>query len=167
MFARHRKARVLFGLSDIILAAAAFEAAYQTRTLLHLENAFFLTVDRKALVLGISLFAMVAIGLWLEIYERLDSGHPRVILRDTARQCAWSALFMVVSEYLLRLELSRFFLALFIAYAWVALLLFRLTAGRLVGAIRREFARPHYVMVVGTGERALRLGEALERSVDY
>jgi exopolysaccharide biosynthesis polyprenyl glycosylphosphotransferase len=49
----------------------------------------------------------------------------------------------------------------------VALLLFRLTAGRVIGVIRREFAGPHYVMVVGTGERARRLAQALERSVDY
>src|SRR5262249_56354799 len=67
----------------------------------------------------------------------------------------------------LRLDLSRFFLVLFSAYAWVLLLLFRLMAGRLVGIIRREFAAPHYVMVVGTGERAIRLAEALEQSADY
>jgi exopolysaccharide biosynthesis polyprenyl glycosylphosphotransferase len=167
MFARQRKARVLFGLSDIILAALAFEAAYQTRSLLHLERTFFLTVDRKALVMGFSLLALVAIGLWLEIYEKLDSGHPRIVLRDTARQCAYGALAIVVFQYLVRLELSRPFLALFLGYTWVALLLFRLTAGRVVGTIRREFAGPHYVMVVGTGERARRLGTALERSADY
>jgi len=167
MFNRQRKARVLFALSDVILAVLAFEGAYQTRILLHLEHEFYLTVERKALVLGFSLVALVGIGLWLEIYEKLDAGHPRIILRDAARQCAYSALVLVVFEYLLRLDLSRFFLTLFVTYEWVALLLFRLTAGRLVGVIRREFAGPHYVMVVGTGERARRLGEALERSVDY
>src|SRR5215469_4027159 len=167
MFNRQRKARVLFALSDVFLAALAFEGAYQTRVLLHLEREFYLTVERKALVLGFSLLALVGIGLWLEIYEKLDAGHPRLILRDAARQCAYSALFLVVFEYLLRLDLSRFFLSLFVTYEWVALLLFRLTAGRLVGVIRREFAGPHYVMVVGTGGRARRLGEALERSVDY
>jgi exopolysaccharide biosynthesis polyprenyl glycosylphosphotransferase len=167
MFNRQRKARVLFALSDVFLAALAFEGAYQTRVLLHLEREFYLTVERKALVLGFSLLALVGIGLWLEIYEKLDAGHPRLILRDAARQCAYSALFLVVFEYLLRLDLSRFFLTLFVAYEWVALLLFRLTAGRVVGVIRREFAGPHYVMVVGTGARARRLGEALERSVDY
>ena len=36
-------------------------------------------------------------------------------------------------------------------------LLFRLTVGRVIGVMRREFALPHYVMVVGTGERAVRL----------
>jgi exopolysaccharide biosynthesis polyprenyl glycosylphosphotransferase len=167
MFSRPRKARVLFGLSDVILAALAFEGAYQTRLLLHLEHDFSLTVERKALVLGFSLLAWVTIGVWLEIYEKLDSGHPRVILRDTARQCASGALCLVVFEYLVRLDLSRTFLALFAAYAWVLLLVFRLTAGRVIGVIRREFAAPHYVMVVGTGERARSLAAALEHSTEY
>ena len=167
MFTRPRKARVLFGLSDIILAGLAFEAAYQTRAVLHLKHAFYLTVESKALVLGFALVAWVTIGLWLGVYERLDSGHPRVILRDTARQCGYGALCLVLFEYVLRLDLSRSFLGLFSAYAWVLLLLFRLTAGRVVGVIRRGFAAPHYVMVVGTGERAIRMAEALEQSAEY
>src|SRR5690242_16021735 len=167
MFSRQRKARVLFGLSDIVLVALAFEAAYQTRAILQLQHTFFLMVERKALVLGFSLVAWIAIGLWLEIYEKLDSGHPLVILRDSARQCSYGALCLIVFEYVLRLDLSRFFLVLFSAYAWILLLVFRLMAGRLVGMIRREFAAPHYVMVVGTGERAIRMAEALVRSAEY
>lgn len=167
MFSRHRKARVLFGLSDIILVTLAFEAAYQTRSILNLEHLFFLTVERKTLVLGFCLLAWVTIGIWLEVYEKLDSGHPRIILRDSARQCAYGALCLVVFEYAFRFDLSRFFLILFAAYAWSALLIFRLTAGRVVGVIRREFAAPHYVMVVGTGERALRIARALEHSSEY
>src|SRR3954447_23269383 len=133
MFSRHRKARVLFGLSDVILAAIAFEAAYQTRVLLHWEHEFYLTVERKALVLAFALASWVTIGLWLEIYEKLDAGHPGIILRDAARQCAYGTLSLVVFEYLWRLDLSRFFLILFAAFAWVLLVLFRLTAGRVVG----------------------------------
>jgi exopolysaccharide biosynthesis polyprenyl glycosylphosphotransferase len=167
MFTRPRKARVLFGLSDIILVALAFQAAYRTRAILHLQRVFYLTVEQEALVLGFALVAWVTIGLWLGIYEKLDSGHPRIILRDTVRQCAFGALCLVLFEYVLRLDLSRFFLGLFSAYAWVLLLLFRLTAGRVVGAIRRGFAAPHYVMVVGTGERAIRMAEALEQSAEY
>jgi exopolysaccharide biosynthesis polyprenyl glycosylphosphotransferase len=167
MFSRHRKARVLFGLSDVLVVTLGFAAAYQTRAVLQLEHAFFLTVDKKALVLGFALAAWVGIGIWLEIYEKLDSGHPRVIVRDTARQCVYGALCLIVLEYVFRLELSRFFLMLFAAYAWVLLLLFRLTAGRVVGVIRREFAAPHYVMVVGTGERALRMARGLEQSSQY
>jgi exopolysaccharide biosynthesis polyprenyl glycosylphosphotransferase len=167
MFARPRKARILFGLSDIILAALAFVGAYRTRSILHFHWLFYLAPDQKVLLLGFSTLALVLAGLWLEVYEKLDSAHPRLILRDTAWQCAYGGLCIVIFEYLLRLDLSRFFLAAFLVYTWVALLLFRLTAGRLAGAIQREFAGPHYVMIVGTGERARRMGEALERSADY
>ena len=167
MFGRHRKARVLFGLSDVLLTTLAFEAAYQTRTVLHLERAFYLTVERKALVLAFALAAWVTMGLWLAVYEKLDIGNPRVILRDAARQCGYAALCMVVFEYVFRLDLSRFFLVLFSFYAWVLLLLFRLMAGRMVGIIRREFAASHYVMVVGTGERAIRMARGLEQSSEY
>src|SRR6478672_3740002 len=167
MFGRHRKARVLFGLSDVLIAALAFEAAYQTRVVLHLERAFYLTVERKALVLAFALAAWVTIGLWLEVYEKLDIGNPRVILRDAARQCAYGALCLIVFEYVFRLDLSRFFLVVFSVYAWILLLLFRLTAGRVVGVIRREFAAPHFVMVVGTTERAVHMARGLEQSSEY
>jgi exopolysaccharide biosynthesis polyprenyl glycosylphosphotransferase len=167
MFSRQRKARLLFGLSDVVLATLAFAAAYQTRAPLHLHFLFYLTAQQVVLVLGFSLLAWVMIGRWLGIYEKLDSAHPRLILRDSARQCALGALCLVIFEYSLRMDLSRFFVVTFAAYTWVLVLLFRLTAGRLVGVIRREFAVPHYVMVVGTGERARRLAGALERSVEY
>ena len=37
---RYRKARVLFGVSDIALTALAFWVAYETRLGLRLENSF-------------------------------------------------------------------------------------------------------------------------------
>ena len=167
MFARQRKARVLFALSDILIVALGFQAAYQTRSILHLEHLFYLTAQGKVLVLGFALITWVLTGLWLGIYDKLDSGHPRIILRDSFRQCCYSGFCLVLYEYSLRMDLSRFFLVAFAAYTWFFLLIFRLLAGRLVGIIRREFAAPIYVMVVGTGERAVRMGEALESSADY
>jgi hypothetical protein len=44
MLSRQRKARVLFGLSDVVLTALAFEAAYQTRLLLPFRHLFFILV---------------------------------------------------------------------------------------------------------------------------
>lgn len=168
MFSRqHRKARVLFGLSDIFLTTLAFEAAYRTRIWLQLERVFFLTVNDKALVLGFCVLVWVALGAWLRVYDKLNAGDPRVILRDSLRQCVSGAVCLVLFEYVLRLDLSRPFLFLFLCYAWLALFLFRLFAGRLVGVVRREFAAPHFVVVVGTEERALRLGRMLERSAAY
>lgn len=169
MFSRHhRKVRVLFALSDVLLTALAFEAAYQTRLRLGiLENAFFLDIPHKALLLGYSVVVWVAIGYWWSIYEKLDSAHPAVILRDTFRQCATGAIAVVVFEFALRLDLSRTFLALFAVYSWAALCLFRLRAGSIVGVIRREFGALHYVMVVGSGARAVKLAAALEDSEAY
>ena len=181
MFSRHhRKARFLFALSDVLLTALAFEAAYQTRLLLPFEREFYIIVPTKALLLGCSVLAWVVLGYWLEIYDRLDSAHPRVIVRDTFRQCALGFIIIVLLQFLLRLDidgkadmpgpptsLSRPFLLLFIGYSFVLLTLFRWKAGSIVGVIRREFGGPHYVMVVGTGERALRLGALLEQSERY
>lgn len=168
VFSRHhRKARLLFGLSDIILIALAFEAAYQTRVYLPVERIFFLTVPMKALLLGGTIVAWVMIGQWLEIYDRLDSAHPRVIVRDTFRQCVLGSIVLVLFEFSIRLDLSRVFLLAFCCYSWTLLCLFRWRASSLVGLIRREFGQPQNVMLVGTGEGATRLAALIEKSSAY
>jgi len=162
MFRHQRKSRLLFALSDIVLATLAFTIAYRIRVPLHWHFVFYLTTERKVLILGFSLFAWVMIGLWINVYDKLDAGHPRTILRDSVRQCAYAALCLLVFEYALRMDLSRFFLAGYSVLAWAFVLLFRLAAGPTLGVIRREFAAPHYVMVVGTGPSAVRLAKTLE-----
>jgi exopolysaccharide biosynthesis polyprenyl glycosylphosphotransferase len=168
VFSRHhRKARLLFGLSDILLTALAFEAAYITRALLPIERTFYLTVPVKALLLGGAILTWLLIGYWLELYDRLDSAHPRVVLRDTFRQCVLGTICLVLLEFILRLDLSRAFLLLFSVYSWMFLCLFRWRAATLVGMIRREFGVPQHVMVVGTGTGARRIGQLLEQSASY
>jgi exopolysaccharide biosynthesis polyprenyl glycosylphosphotransferase len=168
VFSRHhRKARLLFGLSDVLLTALAFEAAYQTRYWLPFGPNFFLTVPLKALLLGAAILTWLLLGYWLELYDRLDSAHPTVVLRDTFRQCVLGTIVMVLLEFLLRLDLSRAFLLLFAFFSWLLLCLFRWRAASLVGLIRREFGAPHYVMVVGLGESAMRMGALIERSRPY
>jgi exopolysaccharide biosynthesis polyprenyl glycosylphosphotransferase len=170
MFSHQRKTRIFFVLCEIALAALAFEIAYRTRIPLHwhfLYDVFYLTAQQKVLVLGASLTAWISIALWLDVYNQLVSGHPRIILRDCVRQCASGALCLLVLEYALRMELSRLFLALYVFLTWAFVLLFRLTAGRIVGVIRKEFATPQYVMVVGTGVRAVRIAQTLEKSSRY
>jgi len=121
------------------------------------------------LLLGFSMLVWVLIGFWLKVYDRLDVGHPWVVVRDSFKQAAWGVSALVIFQYLLRLEfpLSRSFLALFALDSWVLLCVFRLAAGNVVGAIRRAFGAPYYVLVVGTGPSARRLGEALEQSARY
>src|SRR5258708_7940701 len=126
---RYRKARVLFGLSDVALTALAFWIAYQTRAWLRLEHSFHLEFPTKILLLGFSTLSWLLIGLWLQVYDRLDSGAPRIILRDTFRQCMYGAISLIIFEFTLRLDLSRPFLALISGYSWILLCLFRLSAG--------------------------------------
>jgi len=150
------------------VTALAFESAYQTRRILpFLHFEFYLERPIKALLLGASVVAWVVLGYWLDVYDRLDSAHPRIILRDTSRQCALGFVAVLLLEYSLRLDLSRAFLLLFALYSWMFLCLFRWKAGSFVGLVRKEFASPHYVMVVGLGERARALGQSLEQSAKY
>ena len=172
MFSRHyRKVKAVFGLIDAVLVAVAFVAAYQTRIRLNFHKVFYflfyIDFPIAALLLVVSILCWLAIGYWLDIYEKLDSAHARVVLRDTFVQCASGAICLVVAEYLLRLDLSRFFVVIFATYAWMLLCLFRINAARVIGAVRRGFGTAHFVMVVGSAESARRLGEALERSADY
>lgn len=163
--------KAIFGLIDSALICLAFVAAYQTRFLLNLAGAFYfifyIEFPVAILLLGVSVLSWLAIGYWFNIYEKLDSAHPSVVLRDTFRQCVLGAACLVLAEYLLRLDLSRFFVAVFALYAWVLLCLFRINAARVIGAVRKKFGTAHYVMVVGSGESARHLGEALEESKDY
>ena len=130
MFNRHyRKVKAIFGFTDVILTSLAFLIAYETRIRLHFEKQFFLDFPIATLLLVVSILCWIAIGYWFNIYEKLDSAHPRVVLRDTFRQCALGAICLVVAEYILRLDLSRSFVALFAVYAWVLLCLFRINAG--------------------------------------
>ncbi len=168
MFSRHyRKVKILFGFTDIALTALAFFAAYQTRVRLHFDRAFYIDYPVAALLLLLASLFWIAIGYWLNIYERLDSAHTRVILRDTFRQCALGAMCFVLAQYVTRLDLSRVFVLLFAIYSWVLLCLFRLNAQRWIGRVRREFGTSNFVMVAGTGERATELGRALEQSSDF
>ena len=146
----------------MVLIGLAFALSYWTRTRLRLENVFFLDSRTVALLLGWSMLVWVALGFWWEIYDRIEAAHPRVILSDAIRQCLLGSSLIVLFEYLLRKELSRPFLGFFALFTWLLLCAFRLNAGRLLGVMRRGFGVPHFVVVVGLGPAARRLGRQLE-----
>src|SRR6202044_1842351 len=139
VFSRHfRKVKVVFGPLDAFLTSIAFVAAYLTRESLNFDKVvryvFYFDFRVGALLLIISLLCWLAIGYWFNIYEKLESALPSVVLRDTFRQCVLGAISLVVAEYMLRLDLSRFFVALFAVYTWILLCLFRINAARVIGA---------------------------------
>ena len=77
------------------------------------------------------------------------------------------AIFIVVLEFALRLDLSRVFLAGFALCNLALSCLFRLNSGRLLGMVRREFGAPNYVVVVGTGAPALHIARQIEEAAAY
>lgn len=160
--------RVLFALADILLVALAFEAAYQTRIhlapLASFERLFEIPAPTHALLLGFAGLAWISVALWFNVYYAIDSAPAGVILRETSRQAVVGFVAVVLFEFFLRLDLSRPFLGLFAVYAWVFLCLFRLNSGGLMRMVRREFSGPHEILIVGTGERALRIARLIEDS---
>jgi exopolysaccharide biosynthesis polyprenyl glycosylphosphotransferase len=172
VFGRHRrKVNSALGLADSILISLAFFAAYQTRSQLNFHKIvywlFFIDFPIAVLLLMVSILCWLAIGYWFNIYDKLDSAHPRVVIRDTFRQCGLGAICLVLAEYMLRLDLSRFFVTVFAMYSWILLCVFRINAGRVIGVVYRQFGTSHFVMVVGSGESGRRVGQALEQSSDY
>ncbi len=163
----HRKVRILFGISDILLIGIAFELAYATRGRLDLEHFFALSLTDKVLLAGWSMLVWVALGYWFELYDHLDTLPPRVILRDAFRQSLMGAASLILFQYILRLDLSRFFVAAFAVYAWILLCLFRLNSARILRLVRPEFGSAHYVMVAGLGDAARKLGRELEAAAQY
>jgi len=161
---QHRRVTIFFGASDVVLITLAFCLAYWTRRQLSLAHEFYILRPVVAALLVWSMLVWVGLASWWDIYDRIDATRPRVILRDAFRQCLLGAASLVLFEYGGRLDLSRSFVAFFAAWTWFLLCLFRLNAGRMLGAFRREFAGHHYVMVVGLGDPALQLGRQLEEA---
>lgn len=162
---QQRKRKILFGLSDVALTAAAFWLAYSFRRWLPLTREFFLSTELKALLLSFSIVAWLASGYWLNVYGRLDAARTGAIVRDSARQVAYGALGLFVFIVLgLRLEypISRPFLAAFLFLSWFLIAGFRVAARNLIPALSREFGLKRFVLIVGLGERAERLGRTLE-----
>ena len=174
MFSRqHRKVKLLFGLADALLISVAFLAAYGTRFSLNAKGLFYWVfyIDFRVAVvlLAVSVLCWLSIGQGLKIYEKLDAGRPGALVWDTARQCGLGAICLVMAEFLLRLDLSRFFVILFAFYAWAILCFLRLNAAHLAGAFRKQFGTPRFVLVVGSGESARRVGMAMavEKFAEY
>jgi exopolysaccharide biosynthesis polyprenyl glycosylphosphotransferase len=164
---QHRKARLLFEFSDLLLTIAAFYAAYEVRAqITSLENYFFIPPNEQALIVGFSLLTAVALGRWLNVYEKLDSGQPAAILRDAFSQAAYLSLALLVFQYLLRLDLSRPFLGFFAIFSGIFFSLFRLLSGPLIGWVRKKFGALRYILIVGSGPRAIQLAETIEAAND-
>src|ERR1700678_912608 len=143
---QQRKTKILFGLADILLTSAAFEIAYAVRTWLRFTNEFYLVPDVKTLLLCFCASTWVAAGYWLNVYGKLEAARIRVILRDSARQVAYSALAMMVFIVGLQQKISRPFLAIFILLTWLFLAGFRIGARNLIPFLIKGFGLKRFVL---------------------
>ena len=164
---QQRKTKILFGLFDIILTAIAFELAYRFRQWLHLDLRFYLLPHVKSLLISFSVTTWVVAGYWLNVYGKLDAANAGVILRDSFRQAAYGSLATIVFIVFgpfgpEQPRISRVFLGSFIFTSWLFLLCFRLAARNFIPAVSRRFGVERYILIVGLGERAERLGNNLE-----
>ncbi len=164
MFQGHQqRAVLLLAATDLLLAAAAFEAAYRTRAALPLQ-AFFLEPSVKTLVLAAALVAVVGVGRGLGIYSRLYAADRRHAAFDTLRQMLFASLALLACLYWLHFEVpvSRGFLGLFIVYLTCLQLFLRTLAGGLRGFLRRAFGAVTSCVIVGDGEQALKMAADVE-----
>src|SRR5580692_7115669 len=149
---QQRKRKILFGLSDVVLTAAAFELSYGFRRWLPLSNEFYLLPEVKDLLLCFSVLTWVGAGYWLSVYSKPDAPRIHAILRDSARQVAYGALALfvfIVFGLRLQYQISRPFLATFIFTSWCLLAGVRIAARNLIPALSREFGLKRYILVVG------------------
>ena len=168
MFDHHKKrAFLLFAAADVILTIIAFEAAYQTRVFLPLPRVFFITTPIKALLLGFVLVTWLLLGRSIGAYARLYGSNTRAAILDTLRQVVFGGLGLIVFIYFLRMDISRPFIALFVAYDFILLSVYRAAAGRLRGWVRKQFGAEFFCVVVGEGREAKDVARALEQSEEF
>ena len=126
MFAHQRKKiQLLYAIADGVLTIAAFEAAYAARVKLLLAQPFYLELHVHLLLLGFCVLVWIASGWVQRTYEYLDSANSPRVIAKALRQAGVSAGFIVLFQYLLRLELSRSFLSIFLCCDLALVIAFR------------------------------------------
>lgn len=168
MFSRHqRKLRLFHLLADGVLVWLAFEAAYQARSYLPLAKDFYFLLPVKILLLLLGMLCYWGTALWFGDYEAFDGLTRREALQRTLRQAVMAPALLVLVQFVLRLDMSRLFLALFGGFAAMGLLAFRWNAAPLLGWYRRRFGGEHYLWIVGTGDSARRVAGLVEEASTY
>lgn len=159
---QRRKLKILFGFADALLTAGAFGLAYRVREFLPFHFRFYLTAHVGPPLLVFCVVTWVLLGYWLDFYGKVDSVRVGVILRDSIRQAGWGGLALIVLVYSLRLDISRFFLGLFVVTSWFWLTWFRIASRDWVSAVSRRLHVERNLFIVGVGAGAEALGRSLE-----
>jgi exopolysaccharide biosynthesis polyprenyl glycosylphosphotransferase len=165
VYSRHqRKLRLFYALADAGVVYAAFEGAYYSRAWMELARDFYFTGPVKLLVLLLSMAAFWGTALWFGLYDRLEAGGKREAVRASLQQAVFAVSGVILAQFVLRLDVSRLFFGFFAAYAVFGLVAFRWNAAPLLRWYRKRFGAQHFLWIVGTGESARKVGEAVEEA---
>jgi exopolysaccharide biosynthesis polyprenyl glycosylphosphotransferase len=164
---QHRKTRPLFILADILLIWLAFEAAYETRSRLHLERAFYLDDSVKTLLIFSCQLLWILGGLWFGVYDTILRQRRRRMLWNVCKQAVTGTAGLVFFQYAQRIDLSRPFIGLHFLYGLLFLAALRLAARASAPAFFGADSSLRHLYVVGTGPTALRVGRLIEQSEPY
>lgn len=159
---QRRKLKILFGFADALLTASAFGLCYRVREFLPFYHEFYLTVNQGPPLLAFCVLTWALIGYWLDVYGKLESVRVRAIARDSFRQAGWGGLALIVLVFVVKLDISRFFLGTFIITSWVFLTWFRIGTRNWVSSISRQLHVERNIFIVGVGASAEALGRSLE-----
>lgn len=168
MYSRHqRQLRLLHLAADAAIVWLSFEIAYLVRSHLPLTRDFYLLFPVKILLLLLAVAAYWSAALAFGDYDALETAPRGERLGRTLRQTMLAPAILVLAQFVLRLDLSRAFLALFAFCAGVLLLFARANASPLLGWYRRRFGKEHYIWVVGLGDEARRVAGLVEDAAPY
>lgn len=168
MFSRqHRKTRPLIAAMDGILVWLAFEAAYATRSALQLERSFYLVPAVKTLLILVAVVAWMLAGYWVGSYDGVLRGRFAIMAGRVLRQSLAGMVVLVLAQYAQRVDLSRPFLLLVTLYGVTLLLVSRLVARRLAQVMFGARSARRFLLIVGSGETAVRLARHVEGNRAY
>jgi exopolysaccharide biosynthesis polyprenyl glycosylphosphotransferase len=168
MFAHQRKKiQLLFAIADVLLTIAAFEIAYLARIKLAIGTLFFFRPDIHLLLLGFCAVVWVAIGGFYRIYEFLYSSNLSLMLKNTMRQATLGTAAVVLFQYLLRLDVSRGFLLLFLICNLTLLAAFRRLSPRLLSRFQRGFGAAYHLVLVGSDRRTREFAELVRSNTPF
>jgi exopolysaccharide biosynthesis polyprenyl glycosylphosphotransferase len=157
-----RKVQLFVSVADLAALLAAFAAAYAVRRHLPLSRYFEIQPPVLALLQLAAFLSWLLSGIWFRLYDQIQIQGWAALLSRTLRQALAMGLSVVVLEFLLRLDLSRPFLAFFVLFAALVAYSFRALLFLLHGRRPGFASEPFQVLIAGAGETALSLARHVE-----
>ena len=151
---------------DLLLTAAAFLLAFYLRTralpLFSADLPKLYPLRTYLPFLLLILLCWSGVGYVLGIYRKGEPRNPPQVLWDQIRLATLGLIVFEAALYILRADLSRSLVLIFYVTSLVMVISGRLILFYAKGPLRELLGRYHYVLIVGTGARALEIAKSIE-----